>query len=114
MPDTIGADLHSDSIKTRGKPYLPWVMSKMMRVGLTLEEIGEALATLPDRRTPTKADWHRLSQTWRPRLDEQIRRLELLRDRLEGCIGCGVCQFECPTSPKSIVVVPKVARSRGL
>ena len=59
------------------------------RVGLTLEEIGEALATLPERRTPTKADWHRLSQTWRPRLDEQIRRLELLRDRLEGCIGCG-------------------------
>jgi MerR family transcriptional regulator, redox-sensitive transcriptional activator SoxR len=59
------------------------------RVGLTLEEIGEALATLPDRRTPTKADWHRLSQTWRPRLDEQIHRLELLRDRLEGCIGCG-------------------------
>lgn len=59
------------------------------RVGLTLEEIGEALATLPERRTPTKADWHRLSQAWRPRLDEQIRRLELLRDRLEGCIGCG-------------------------
>jgi MerR family redox-sensitive transcriptional activator SoxR len=59
------------------------------RVGLTLEEIGDALATLPDGRTPTKADWHRLSQTWRPRLDAQIRRLELLRDRLEGCIGCG-------------------------
>ena len=59
------------------------------RVGLTLEEIGEALATLPDGRTPTKADWHRLSQAWRPRLDLQIRRLELLRDRLEGCIGCG-------------------------
>ena len=59
------------------------------RVGLTLEEIGEALATLPDGRTPTKADWHRLSQTWRPRLDAQIRRIELLRDRLDGCIGCG-------------------------
>lgn len=59
------------------------------RVGLTLEEIGDALATLPDGRTPTKADWHRLSQAWRPRLDAQIRRLELLRDRLEGCIGCG-------------------------
>src|SRR5687767_15151053 len=59
------------------------------RVGLTLEEIGEALATLPDGRTPTKADWARLSQTWRPRLDEQIRRIELLRDRLDGCIGCG-------------------------
>ena len=59
------------------------------RIGLTLEEIGEALATLPDRRTPTKADWHRLSKDWRPRLDDQIRRIELLRDRLDGCIGCG-------------------------
>jgi MerR family transcriptional regulator, redox-sensitive transcriptional activator SoxR len=59
------------------------------RIGLSLEEIGEALSTLPDGRTPTKADWHRLSKDWRPRLDEQIRRIELLRDRLDGCIGCG-------------------------
>ena len=59
------------------------------RVGLSLEEIGEALSTLPGNRTPTKADWHRLSKTWRPRLDEQIRRIELLRERLDGCIGCG-------------------------
>jgi MerR family redox-sensitive transcriptional activator SoxR len=59
------------------------------RVGLTLEEIGEALATLPAGRAPTKADWTRLSQAWRPRLDAQIRRIELLRDRLDGCIGCG-------------------------
>ena len=59
------------------------------RIGLTLEEIGSALATLPDGRTPTKSDWHRLSNAWRPRLDEQIRRIELMRDRLDGCIGCG-------------------------
>ena len=59
------------------------------RVGLSLEEIGEALATLPDGRAPTKSDWHRLSKTWRPRLDEQIERIERLRDRLDGCIGCG-------------------------
>lgn len=59
------------------------------RIGLTLEEIGEALATLPDGRTPTTSDWHRLSKAWRPRLDEQIRRIELLRDRLDRCIGCG-------------------------
>lgn len=59
------------------------------RVGLTLEEIGEALATLPDSRTPTKSDWHRLSKAWRPRLDEQIERIERLRDRLDSCIGCG-------------------------
>ncbi|MEO6510808.1 MAG: redox-sensitive transcriptional activator SoxR, partial [Nocardioides sp.] len=59
------------------------------RVGLTLEEVADALDTLPQGRTPTKADWARLSRSWRPRLDEQIRRIELLRDRLDGCIGCG-------------------------
>ena len=59
------------------------------RVGLSLDEIGEALATLPENRTPTKADWTRLSRSWRERLDLQIRRIELLRDRLDGCIGCG-------------------------
>ena len=59
------------------------------RVGLTLVEISDALATLPEGRTPTKADWARLSQGWRPRLDAQIERLERLRDKLDGCIGCG-------------------------
>lgn len=59
------------------------------RVGLSLEEIGAALATLPDGRTPTKADWSRLSRSWRSRLDEQIERLERLRDKLDSCIGCG-------------------------
>ena len=59
------------------------------RVGLSLDEISSALATLPDHRTPTKADWTRLSRTWRGRLDEQIERIERLRDRLDGCIGCG-------------------------
>ncbi|HET7068612.1 MAG TPA: redox-sensitive transcriptional activator SoxR [Nocardioides sp.] len=59
------------------------------RVGLTLEEVEEALATLPSNRTPTKADWTRLSRGWRPRLEEQIARLERLRDTLDSCIGCG-------------------------
>jgi len=44
---------------------------------------------LPDGRTPTKADWTRLSSTWRHRLDEQIELLVRLRDELGGCIGCG-------------------------
>ncbi len=59
------------------------------RVGLGLEEIAAALATLPRGRTPTKADWSRLSRAWRPRLDEQLRRITLLRDQLDSCIGCG-------------------------
>ena len=59
------------------------------RVGLSLEEIQEALVTLPEGRTPTKADWAQLSRSWRPRLEAQIERLERLRDKLDGCIGCG-------------------------
>lgn len=59
------------------------------RVGLSLDEIRETLATLPDNRTPDDADWARLSRSWRPRLDEHIAMLERLRDRLDGCIGCG-------------------------
>jgi MerR family redox-sensitive transcriptional activator SoxR len=59
------------------------------RVGLSLDEIRDSLATLPRSRTPTKADWERLSRSWRPRLDEQIAVLERLRDELSECIGCG-------------------------
>ena len=63
------------------------------RVGLGLDEIRTALATLPGSRTPTKADWERLSKSWKPRLDAQIRMLEGLRDRLSSCIGCGCLSF---------------------
>ncbi len=59
------------------------------QVGLTLDEIRAHLASLPQERTPTKADWARLSRAWRPRLDEQIAVMQRLRDQLEDCIGCG-------------------------
>ena len=58
-------------------------------VGLTLPEIREALAALPEDRTPSGRDWARLSAAWRDRLDERIRALEQLRDGLSSCIGCG-------------------------
>ncbi|MEV0650657.1 redox-sensitive transcriptional activator SoxR [Phytomonospora sp. NPDC050363] len=59
------------------------------QVGLSLAEITAALDSLPEDRTPTKADWARLSGQWRSRLDDQIERLIELRDTLTGCIGCG-------------------------
>jgi MerR family redox-sensitive transcriptional activator SoxR len=58
-------------------------------VGLSLEQIRAALASLPGQRTPTKADWERLSQAWRPLLDQRIAALVALRDQLSSCIGCG-------------------------
>ena len=78
------------------------------RVGLTLEEIEEALSTLPSSRTPTKADWARLSRGWRPRLDAQIAQLERLRDTLDACIGCGCLSLRrCALSNPGDVVAPR-------
>ena len=59
------------------------------RVGLSLEQIMDALNTLPDGRSPTKSDWARLSRSWRTELDARIDALHRLRDRLTSCIGCG-------------------------
>jgi len=58
-------------------------------VGLSLEEVRAALARLPDRRTPSKADWNKVSATWISRIDERIAELERLRQTLNGCVGCG-------------------------
>jgi MerR family transcriptional regulator, redox-sensitive transcriptional activator SoxR len=67
------------------------------QVGLGLGEIREYMSTLPDGRTPDRADWERVAASWRPRLDEQIALLERLRDRLTGCIGCGCLSLDlCP------------------
>ena len=59
------------------------------QLGIGLTEIAEALRELPQQRTPNKADWARLSSSWRARLDARIDALQSLRDRLDGCIGCG-------------------------
>lgn len=58
-------------------------------VGLTLEEVRDALARLPASRTPTRADWTGISRSWRARLDSEIEALVALRDGLDSCIGCG-------------------------
>jgi MerR family transcriptional regulator, redox-sensitive transcriptional activator SoxR len=59
------------------------------RLGLSLADINQALSSLPDNRTPTAADWARLSRAWRPLLQERIDMLIKMRDQLDSCIGCG-------------------------
>src|SRR3982751_275913 len=49
------------------------------RIGLTLDEIGAALANLPEGRIPTRRDWARLSGAWTKRIDEKIAELERLK-----------------------------------
>ena len=64
------------------------------RLGLTLREIQAELATLPQGRAPTQADWEGISRRVRAALDERIAMLERTRDRLDGCIGCGCLSLE--------------------
>lgn len=71
-------------------------------IGLSLDEVAAALASLPAGRTPTRADWTKLSSSWRDRLDDQIKALLALRDGLDSCIGCGClsldrCAFSNPS-----------------
>ena len=71
-------------------------------MGITLDEIKQTLATLPDQRTPTQKDWTALSRQWQAQLDERIAYMQRLRDRVDGCIGCGCLSMsKCPIYNKN-------------
>ena len=73
------------------------IIKVAQRTGIPLAEIRDALASLPDGRTPNAADWRGLSERWREDLDRRIALLTDLRDKLEGCIGCGCLSVSaCP------------------
>ncbi len=65
------------------------VIKVAQRLGLPLETIRKAMDSLPRGRTPTAADWKRLSGEWRADLRRRIRTLQKLSRELDGCIGCG-------------------------
>ena len=72
------------------------VIKVAQRIGISLASIHDALASLPDGRTPTAKDWARLSAHWKIELDNRITALTQLRDQLSSCIGCGCLSIkEC-------------------
>ncbi|BAU38720.1 MerR family transcriptional regulator [Acetobacter pasteurianus NBRC 101655] len=67
------------------------------KAGLTLAEIKDALASLPQDRVPSVRDWRRLSSAWRSAIEIQLHNLTILRDQFESCIGCGCLSLtDCP------------------
>ncbi|MDX3806492.1 redox-sensitive transcriptional activator SoxR [Bosea thiooxidans] len=73
------------------------IIKVAQRAGIPLKTIREAFKALPQERTPTVADWTRLSSAWKLELDRRIERLTHLRDHLTGCIGCGCLSVkDCP------------------
>nr|WP_202514282.1 MULTISPECIES: redox-sensitive transcriptional activator SoxR [unclassified Streptomyces] len=83
------------------------------RVGIPLATIREALAELPEERTPNRDDWARLSHAWRSELDDRIKQLAALRDHLTDCIGCGCLSLEtCVLSNPDDISGEKITGSR--
>ena len=73
------------------------VIKMAQRLGIPLGDIARALDTLPCDHTPTAGDWQRLSAQWREDLTRRIDEMLMLRDQLDGCIGCGCMSLkECP------------------
>ena len=64
------------------------------RLGLSLTDIAAAMSALPADRAPSKADWARVAAGIEARLEAQITMLQALRDKLDGCIGCGCLSLE--------------------
>lgn len=73
------------------------VIKAAQKVGISLESIKSAIATLPNNRTPSVKDWEKLATLWRGELNAKIQYLEKLRDSMTSCIGCGCLSMKkCP------------------
>lgn len=69
-------------------------ISAARHLGVSLDEVREALAELPKTRAPNASDWKRISLLWREKLNGEIRALQALRDGLDSCIGCGCLSLD--------------------
>ncbi|MEZ5912948.1 MAG: redox-sensitive transcriptional activator SoxR [Paracoccaceae bacterium] len=58
-------------------------------LGFAIAEIRGELDRLPKERAPNKADWQRIARHFGAELDRRIAGMTDLRERLDGCIGCG-------------------------
>ncbi|MBW3695390.1 redox-sensitive transcriptional activator SoxR [Vibrio sp. T187] len=70
------------------------VIKAAQQVGLSLEEIANALEVLPKHQAPNKEQWEAMATSWHELLEEKIHRLQSLQNDLGGCIGCGCLSLE--------------------
>jgi len=64
------------------------------KLGFSLKQIKAQLDSLPNKRTPTMADWEIISRNFSVDIDARITALTRLRDKLTGCIGCGCLSLQ--------------------
>lgn len=83
------------------------VIRAAQKVGVSLEEIKEALQALPEGRQPNKKDWEKMSKKWAKTLEQRILEMQRLQNNLDSCIGCGClslksCQLFNPNDEVAI------------
>lgn len=49
LPDSISSDIHAFSTNSPGKPYMPWVMSKFLNLGVPLSDVVAMSTVVPAR-----------------------------------------------------------------
>ena len=64
------------------------------QLGFTIEQIRGYLSNLPEQRTPTQKDWAYISKDFRQDLQHRIDLMIRMRDKLDGCIGCGCLSLD--------------------
>jgi len=64
------------------------------QLGFPLARVRAELDRLPLDRSPSRADWERISRDFRGEIETRIAGLTRLRDRLDGCIGCGCLSLD--------------------
>ncbi len=65
------------------------VIKTAQRLGVSLAEIADMFKNLPKHKSPSTAEWAKMSAIWRAQLQQRIDDLTKLRDQLDECIGCG-------------------------
>ncbi|MDN3680850.1 redox-sensitive transcriptional activator SoxR [Vibrio tapetis subsp. quintayensis] len=70
------------------------VIKSAQQVGLSLDEIIQAMSHLPIDHAPNKKQWEDMASRWHDMLEEKILRLKSLQQDLGGCIGCGCLSLE--------------------
>lgn len=67
------------------------------QLGVSLDEIQQAFASLPRYSAPSQTQWQKMASGWQRQLDRRIKSLQALSASLTSCIGCGCLSMKnCP------------------
>ena len=89
-----GAAYYQCSVSTCNRARMPLVFCSVICWDSHLSSVRHRDAGAIEAKAPTKAQWAKLSRSWRRQLDERIAELERLRDDLTTCIGCGCLSLQ--------------------